>query len=220
MHVEAEHVETPSERVRNRSPRLGRREPELRAVMTGDDRLVRVCVDAERHADEHALDTRSRSEGNLVGSVDDDGSSLPCRFLQKRPVLVVPVHDERGPGESGGTGEPELARRGDVGTDALLGQHPEHGDIRKCLRSVEDAPALADGASQRAGLFAQRLLAVDDERRTESLCEVGRRDPTEPELAVLHTRRLREEIEHPRILPGTVFAREAASSIVQGPSAA
>ena len=173
--------------------------------MPGDDRLVRVGVDAEGHADEHTLYTRCRSECDLVGRVDDDGAPLLRRFPQERLVLVVAVHDELRARETGRAGERELARRGDVGADALFAQHPEHGDVGEGLRSVEDAPALADGAPQSPSLRAKRLLAVDDERRAESLRKLGGGDPTEAELAVLDACRLREETEHPWILPGTVF---------------
>ena len=115
------------------------------------------------------------------------------------------MHDELRARETGRAGERELARGGDVGADPLLAQQSEHGDVGEGLRSVEDAPALADGAPQRPSLRAKRLLAVHDERRAEPLRELGRGDPTEPELAVLDACRLREEIEHPWILPGTVF---------------
>src|SRR5262249_26161308 len=50
-----------------------------------------------------------------------------------------------------------------------------------------------------------RLLAVDDERRPEPLGELRSRDSAEGELAAFDTSRRRKEIEHPRILPGTVF---------------
>ena len=92
--VDAEHVETALERVGDERPRQVGRQPELRAVVPGADRLVGVGVDAERDADEHALDAGLRRERGLVGRVEHDGGALGRRLAQERRVLVVPVDDE------------------------------------------------------------------------------------------------------------------------------
>src|SRR5206468_4934559 len=68
--VEPEDVETVLERLRDRGLRLLGREPELRAVMAGDDRLVRVRVHAERDPNEHLANPRGRSESDLVRRVE------------------------------------------------------------------------------------------------------------------------------------------------------
>ena len=118
--------------------RLRRRQAELRAVMPRDDRLVRVGVDTERDADEDAPDARGCRERGLVGRVEHDRRVVFGGVAEQRVVLVVPVHDELGSGEPGAARERELARRGDVGADALVAEESQHGDVRKRLRSVED----------------------------------------------------------------------------------
>ena len=52
--------------------------------------LVRVRVDAEGHADEHALDAGSRRELGLVGRVQDDGRALGGRSAQNSSSLLLP----------------------------------------------------------------------------------------------------------------------------------
>jgi hypothetical protein len=116
------------------------------------------------------------------------------------------VHDQLCAGEPRGARERELTRRGDVGADPLLAQEAEHCDVGERFRAVEDAPALAGGASQPPSLCAERLLAVDDERRPEALRELVGGETAEPQLAAFDTRGLREELEHGWILPGTVFS--------------
>ena len=91
---------------------------------------------------------------------------------QERLVLVVPVHDELGAGEAGGARERELARGSDVGPDPLRAQQPQHRDVGEGLRPEGDVPA-GGRRLQRARPRAQRLLAVDDERRPVLGRELG-----------------------------------------------
>jgi hypothetical protein len=90
--------------------------------MASDDRFVGVCVDAERHADENALDAGRSGTLGLVGRIQHHGSILGGGGTMERFVLVVAVDDELGTGKSGGACECELARRCDVGADPLLAQ--------------------------------------------------------------------------------------------------
>ena len=109
--VEAEDVEAACERFGDGAACLRRRQAELRAVVPGHDRLVRVGVDTERDADEHPLDACGCRERGLVGRVEHDGSVLVGGLAEQRVVLVVPVHDELGSREPGAARERELARR-------------------------------------------------------------------------------------------------------------
>src|SRR5207302_1388202 len=82
-------------------------ESELRAVMTGTNRLVRVGVDAERDSHEQALDPSRAGAVELVGSVEDDervagGPAVGAGLGTDR---FLAVDDERRPvfgGELGG----------------------------------------------------------------------------------------------------------------------
>ena len=57
VHVEPEHVEAVLERGLEEHDRLVGRQPELRAMVAGADRLVRVGVDAQRDSDERSAHT-------------------------------------------------------------------------------------------------------------------------------------------------------------------
>ena len=204
--VESEDVEAAGERIRDGDACLRRRQAELRAVMPRHDRLVRVGIDAQRDADEDASNTRSCSECGLVGRVEHDWRVFFCGVAEQRVVLVVPVHHDLGSGEPGAARERELARRGHVGADALAAEQSQHGDVGKRLRSVEDTAMLAGRRSQRLCPLPNRLLAVDHEGRAESVCQPFGRHAAEGERISVDPRRVRKEIEHPQILPGTVFA--------------
>ena len=141
MNVEAEHVEAARERVLDQRARLRGRKAELRAVVPGADRLVRVGVDAERDAHEHALHPGRGCQLGLVGCVEDDRRALGGCLAEERLVLVVAVHDDLVAREAGGAGERELAGRGDVGADALLAQQAQHGDVGERLRPERDVAA-------------------------------------------------------------------------------
>ena len=169
--MDAEHVEPEVERLRDDRSRLIRRQAELRAVVARADRLVGVGVDAERDADEHALDTRVGRKPRLVGSVEHDRRPARRRAVQERAVLVVSVDDQLLAVEPGRARERELALGGDVRADALVSEQSQHRDVGECLRAEEDAAVLADGRAERPRARANRLLAEDDERRPVLLRE-------------------------------------------------
>ena len=123
---------------RRRGARAWSWEAELRAVVPGPDRLVGVRLDPERHANQHAADTRGSCALDLVLCVDGDR----CSGLGCRPELLVrlrvPVDDELLALNPGCTCERELTERRDVRADALGCQELEDSDVRECLRAVED----------------------------------------------------------------------------------
>ena len=188
--------------------------------MPGRYRLVRVRVDPERDAHERLLDAGLRGELRLVGGVEDDGRLLGRGLAEEARILVVAVHDELPAREPGSAREDQLARRSDVGSDALLAHEPEDGDIREGFRPVEDAAASTRSRPQRARTGAQGLLAVDDERGPEALGELRGGHPSEDELPALDPGRSRENIQHSAILPGTLDFDGATPSVGQGTAVA
>jgi hypothetical protein len=104
------------------------------------------------------------------------------------------VHDELVGGNTCAQRKLELAERRDVGADPLLGQEAQERDARKRFRPVDD-DRLRRGRPVRPRPRAQRLLAVDDERRPEPLGELGGANAADRELAVLDRRGIREEVE-------------------------
>ena len=205
VHVQPEHVQLPVERNGEELLRLLRREAELRSVVPRHDRLVGVRVDSERDPDERLLDAGGRRELRLVGRIEHDRSVLHRGLAQERCVLVVAVDDELAAREPGGSREGELTRGGDVGSDSLVAEDAEDGDVGERLRAVEESSVWSRRRAQRACLEPERLLAVDDERCPEALRELIRRHTAERELTVLDGRGVGEEREHRPILPGTVF---------------
>jgi hypothetical protein len=107
--------------------------------------------------------------------------------------LVVPVEDEPLGRNTGAQRELELAARRDVGSQPFQCKQPHQGDVRKCLRPVND---------QRLGVDARVCVcprqdgatAVDDERRAELACEVGGAHLADDELAVRDGGGIREEV--------------------------
>ena len=179
VHMEPERVEPTAECVREKRDRLVGRQTELRAVVAGADRLVRVRVDAERDPHEHALDTGAAAASSASsGRVDHHRRPCPRSRSEERRALVVAVHDELVPREPGGERDGELALRGDVGADSFLAEQAEHRHVGERLRPV-DEPARTDGRAQPARTRTQRLLAVHDEGCPEALDECGGRDPAE-----------------------------------------
>src|SRR3954471_23514528 len=88
---------------------LLRRHAELRAEVSGADRLVRVRVDTGRDAHEHPLDARAPRTFKLFDGVEDHvrGARLGRRTgLLVR--LVVAVHDDPLAGNPGALREAEL----------------------------------------------------------------------------------------------------------------
>ena len=128
--------------------------------------------------------------------------------------LLLPCTTSWSPVEPGRARERELAERRDVGAEPFLGEQPQHRDVRERLRPVDDERARSRGA-EGAGALAQRLLAVDDERRAEARGELGRRDPAERELAVAIAAELGEELEHARRARRAVRPRDGQLDAVR-----
>ena len=159
----------PAARARaRRLERVHRAEAELRAVVAGPDRFVRVGLDAGRDADERTPDARSGGALRLVRRVEHDERAGLRRGRELLVGLVVAVDDEPVAREPGRPRERELAERRDVRAEPLLGEQPQQRDVRERLRPVDDE-RVGCGRAVRACARPQRLLAVDDERRSELL---------------------------------------------------
>ena len=168
----AEHVEPAPSASASSVARLVRREPELRAVMPGADRLVRVGVDPERDPHERALDAGRRCQGRLVGRVEHDRRAVAARPRARNAVvLVVPVDDElarRAAGRDARTRAlPPRRRRRRSPPRAAVAARRRWGTPSSRRRA--DRPR--SRAPQRARPRPKRLLAEDDERRPEPLGE-------------------------------------------------
>jgi hypothetical protein len=98
-------------------------------------------------------------------------------------------------------GVPQLPQRGHVRADALLGQQPHQSYVRERLRPVDDhrvrrAPTI------RPRLRADRLLAIDDQRRVELLGQRAHTHPAHTQLAADNLGRIGKQFQHGvRILP-------------------
>ena len=138
VHVQPFDLEPGRARRGDRDERLVRVEPELRAAVAGADRLVRLGFDAGRDADEHAADAGLGRARRLVERVERDERARLGRGAQLLVRLVVPVHDQPLALDPRPPCERELAERGDVGAEALLGEQPHDGDVRERLRPVDD----------------------------------------------------------------------------------
>ncbi len=168
---------------------------ELRLLVRGLDRAVRHRLDARRQAHEHAPHAGGRSRLRLTGRVEDDERIR----LRSRPQLllrlVVAVEHDPLARNSRRPRERELAERRDVGADALLAEQPQQRDVRERLRPVDDERArrrLPIGPNLRA----DRLLAVDEERRAVLLGELARGYAAERQLAGGDQCGFGKELEH------------------------
>ena len=167
-------------------------EPELRPEVSRADRLVRLCVDAGRDAHEHASHPGLRCAQRLLERVEHDERVELGGGAQLLVRLVVAVEDDPLTTEARASRELELAERGHVRAQAFLGEQAQHCDVREGFRPVDDERARGRLDEQPRAL-AQRLLAVDDERRSEALHERRCRDAAEEELALLDAGRRREQ---------------------------
>ena len=177
MEVHAEDLRV----ARDQRARLVGGEAELRALVRGPDRGVRLGVDPGRDAHEQPRRAGRARPLELVGRVEDDEGRRGGGELVV--ALVVAVQDEPLVGNPGRARERDLAERGDVGAEPFLREHAQQRDVREGLRPVGDERAGRRGAI-RARLRAKGLLAVDDERRAELLGEGRGGDAAERELAV------------------------------------
>ncbi len=203
VHVDSDHVQPEVERLRDRGPGLGRGKAELRAVVAGADRLVRVRVDTQRDADERPPDSRRRGEHRLVRRVEDDCGVERRRGDEERVVLVVAVDDEIDTVEAGPLRERELARRGDVRADPLIAQQPQQRDVRQRLRPEEHA-SVADRVSERTRRRPDRVFAEDDERGAVLLRERVRREAAERQPRPVERAGVGEERQHAPIVPVSI----------------
>ena len=115
--------------------------------------------------------------------------------------------------------EGQLAGRGDVGADALLGEEPQELHVREGLGAVDDE-RVRHRLSDFACSGAQRVLAVDHEGRSEAYRELARPEASDVKLALHDSCGIREELEHPPILPVTLFSAWCSFLPRQGAGAA
>ena len=134
--VNAEHVEPTLERVGDERARLVGRQPELRAVVPGADRLVGVGVDAERDAHEHALDAGAGCQLGLVRA----------RRARRAPPPAPPGGGTRCPCCSRG----RRARHPSGRRRARTRARPPRRRPRRC------PPRAAGGAGRRSGTPSRR----------------------------------------------------------------
>ena len=138
-------------------------------------------------------DARARVE--LLERVEHDVRSAGVRRrLELLVRLVVPVHDESLAGDARLLREAELPERRHVRAEPLLAEQPHERDVRERLGAVDDERVGRRGAVLPRPR-ADRLLAVDDERRAELVRERGGRHAADRQLAVESLRRVREERE-------------------------
>ncbi len=152
---------------------------------------MRDRLHAGRQADERPLHTGGGGTPGLVRRVEHDGRARLGRAAQLVLRLVVAVKENPLAVDARRLRDGELAERRDVGADALLGEDPEQRDVRERLRPVDDE-CVRRGGSVRARLRADRLLAVDDERRPVLGRELRRGHAAERQLAALDTGRMWE----------------------------
>ena len=99
MHVEALGLGRAAERLE----RVVGREPELRAVVAGADRLVRVGLDPGRDADQRPRDAGRAGPLDLLERVDDDErAGLRGRLRAPRRDLLLPWTTRSVAGDAGG----------------------------------------------------------------------------------------------------------------------
>ena len=202
--VDPEDVDAEPERVGDRLLRLRGRKAELRAVVAGHDRLVRVRVDAEGHPDETPLDACGCRELRLVRSVEDHRSALGRGSRRNSSSLLFPCTTSSAPVSP--------AARANASSPAVATSAPTPSSWRRRSSATfgnafvpkNDASVLADRLAERPRPSEQRLLAVHDERRPEPLGELGCGHPAEGENAGFDARRIREKIEHSAILTVTL----------------
>jgi hypothetical protein len=180
--------------------RVIRRQAELRAVVSRADRLVRVCLDPRRDADQGARNTGLAGPVDLLQRIEDDERVRRGRHMQLLVGLVVAVRDEPRAGNAGLRCEPELAQRRDVRSEPLLREQAQDLDVGERFRPVTDE-RIRRRFAVRPRLRAQGCVVVDDERAAVLAQELGGGDPADHEGPRFYAGRVRQEVEHRPILP-------------------
>jgi hypothetical protein len=156
---------------------------------------VRDGLDTRSQPYEDAPDARRRRSCSLPGGVEDHKRLRLGRGAQLLARLVVSVEHDSIAGNAGCPCEGELAERGDVGADTVLREQPQQRDVGERLRPVDDQRARRRLAVL-AHAVADRLLAIDEERRSMLLRQPRRRHTADRELPAVDPRRFRKEFEH------------------------
>ena len=144
MHVQPAHAQPRAALdPRDQRRRVGGQQPELRALVAGQDVRVRVGGDARDHAHEHVVRRAGGLEAvDVVGVVDHD---QPDPVLgRQRDLLVglgVAVVDDQRRVDAGLQRGQDLAAAGDVEPEALLDHHALDGRGREGLGGEHDARA-------------------------------------------------------------------------------
>ena len=107
--------------------------------------------------------------------------------------MLLPCTTICSPAEPRSESERQLARRRDVGAEALLGEQAEDRHRRERLRAVDDE-RVGRGRAVRPRLRAHGRLVVDDERRPEPLDELRRAQPADRQLTVGDGRRVGQKL--------------------------
>jgi hypothetical protein len=202
VHVQARNLERGASRGLRRLEHLLERNAELRALVTGPDRLVRLGLDTGCDAEEHAAHARGGRPFHLLERIENDerGARVGCS-AQLVVALVVPVDDQAVSAHTCAARELELAARRDGGADVDRREEAQQGHVRERLRPEHDQGA-GRRAAVRADAGADRLLAVDDQRRPERRRELVCRKAADPQAAVGRLRRVGEQLEHGAIVAG------------------
>jgi hypothetical protein len=198
VEMEALHVEVRGRIGRERT-RLARVEAELGLGVAGEDGGVRVGVHPGADPQQHPLARAVREHGGELGHVlvvvDHDASDAR---LDGRAQLVgglrVAVQVDPGGLEPGLERQVQLAARGDVDAQSLLGEEAQHGRDGARLGGEDDLAVRAVVGLQRGAELArpaaQIVLRHHVRRRAELARQVDRVAPPEEEPAVLHGGRL------------------------------
>jgi hypothetical protein len=139
---------------------------------------VRLRLHPRGDADERPLHSCGSGALRLVGRVEDDERAGRRRRAQLLVGFVVPVHEQPLALDPRPERERQLAEGRDVRAEALLGQEPHQRDVRERLRPV-DHERLGRGPLEQPRALAQRVLRVDDERRSEAFRQLRGRDPVD-----------------------------------------
>ncbi len=166
--------------------------PNLEPHVPGADRLVRLGLDAGHDAHKRSPHSGRGRARRLVERVEDDERVGPRGGAQLLVRFVVAVHDQPLAADPGPPCERELAQRRDVGADPLLGEQAHDRDVGKGLRP-EDDERPGSGAQEHPCALPERRLGVDDERRPETVRELGHTQPFELQHARRDPRSGREQ---------------------------